>query len=452
MKMFRSIKWRATTAFLFILLFILCLVVGFSYVQLTRAVYSNEGVVSNVYTTNIDIPSGVGEVPVLNYKSLFNYTIPASRLDAIRDESVTTIGIQTKLGLLSLDQGQFISDETEGDQSIWIYYRLSPVDPSKFEIMVMMRPLAETRSVLGKFTNVLVIALPVVLVLAVLSGFLLVRRLLHPINKITETVNKISAENSFQEIESPSSTELTELTRGLNLALARLHEVVERKQKLIADTSHELRTPLTVLQGEATLALRKQRTTEEYEKYLQTIARESSNLSSMVNKLSLLSKLEGNRDKTDLAPLDLTRLLGDVSPGLEILCSNEGLKFDVQLDKDIRVFGDEFKLRELILNLAENAVKYNSPGGSVNFSLSNRNGNAIIQVSDTGIGIEQQHLSRIFERYYRVETSRVRNRDGTGLGLYLCHKIVELHGGRIGVESEPGKGSIFRVYLPLKSN
>ncbi|HXY74292.1 MAG TPA: HAMP domain-containing sensor histidine kinase [Dehalococcoidales bacterium] len=453
MRFFRSIKWRATTYFLLIFLFILCLVVGFSYFLLAQAVYSNEAAPINAYTTTTDIPNSIPgntTAPVNNdFQKLNGYTISGKRLDAIRSGSQSELQIQIQSGTLTIDQRNFISSEAQGDQKVWVYYRVSPANTTKYEIMVMVRPASETRLLLGQFTNILILILPFTLLLAFLTGYLLLKRLLQPIKTITAKVQEINNNNSRGKIDLSPDAELGELTASLNQAFGQLQETIDRERQAIADTSHELRTPLTVLQGEATLALRKKRTAEEYEKHLKTIQAESTYLASLLNKLMMLVKLENNPNALIINEVDLTKLLENLAVSAKLLCEQNGLTFDAQIAGNAKIPGDEIKLRELFYNLLENAVKYNQNGGQVSLSLNNdANGNAVIRVCDTGIGIKTEYLSRIFDRFYRVDKTSS-PKDGLGLGLYICEKIVELHNGRIEVESDFGKGTVFTVYLPL---
>lgn len=449
MRFLRSIKWRITTVFLGILLFVLCVVVGFSYFLLAQAVYSNEGTPSRIYTTEIDIPDSVIEVSATHYEKLTSYTISGNHLDTIRDGSKNDIRIQTSLGILTLDQSIFIPDDAQGDQNVWIYYRVSPTDLSKYELMIFVRGANQTRLILGHFANILILALPFALVLAFFIGYVLLKRMLQPIGTIAETVRKIDGKTLHKKIELPSITEFDELTADLNQAFERIQETVDLERQIVADTSHEIRAPLTVMQGEATLVLRRKRTVEEYEECLRVFSRESTYLSSIVNKLLLIAQLDSSPELLDVEEIDLSDLLNELSPSFKLLCEEHDLAFKFEAEVGVKIHGNRLKLRELFFNLVDNAVKYNRDGGEVSLLLKMDYGYARVDISDKGIGIQQKHLGKLFERFYRIDKSFSRSKDGAGLGLAICKRIVDMHHGKIEVQSEIGKGSTFSVYLPL---
>ncbi len=455
MRFLKSIKWRMTTSYLLVLLVILCLFIGFSYFLLARAVYSNEAVPLIVYTTEINIPdnalTGSG-VDNNNYNLLHVYTIRANKLRSIQDVAESIIRIGTPIGVLPLDQSKFISNGTEGDHNVWIYYRLSPVDLNKYELMMVVRPSSETRLILGQFTDILIYALPVTLILVFVVGFFLLKRMLRPIDAITATVQRINSKNPYRKMEIPRNSEFGELTASLNQAFGRLQETVNRERQLVADASHEIRAPLTVMQGEATLALRRKRTVEEYEQCLQVFSRESAYLAAMVNKLLLVAYLDNATELLNAEDVNLSDFLTELSPSFKLLCEEHTLTFKFETEAGIHVRGDKSKLRELFFNLIDNAVKYNHSNGQVSLSLKAVNGYARADVSDKGIGIQQEQLGRLFERFYRVDKSSSRNEGGTGLGLAISQRIAELHGGKISVASKVNVGSTFTVELPIKSS
>jgi signal transduction histidine kinase len=427
-------------------------VVGFSYLQLSRAVYNNEIAPEFVYTTLIDIPitSQTGSnIDSVNYTSLSLYTISSSRINEIISSEERVTHIQTPYGVLLLDETQFIPKDANGDQKVWIYYRTSPLDASKYEIMVFVRPVNQIRQILGQFTNILILALPVIIVLAFIVGFLLIRRLLRPIRAIEETVRRIDDQKPYRAIEVPPGSEFGKLAATINQAFGRLHDTVNRERQLVSDASHELRAPLTVLRGEASLALKRTRTVEEYEKCLTVISEESSYLSSLVNKLLLIGHLDRSTELLDCEEFDLTDYLSQLSTSFKLLCDKRTITFKLAAKAGIKIRGDKLKLRELFFNLIDNAVKYNRNGGEVSLSLKLDGNYARVDISDKGIGIQQEHLGKIFERFYQVDKSISQNEGGAGLGLSICKRIVDLHNGKIEVASEFGKGSTFSVFLPL---
>jgi len=445
-----SIKWRMTTGYLLILLVILFVICGFSYFLLTRAVYSNEAAPSIVYTMEIDIPNSIGNTgSTENYKMLSVYILPSEKTKAIQAGTASLMRIGTSIGELSFDQSKFITADAQGSQKVWIYYRLSPTDMTKYELMIIVRPVAATRLILGQFTNILIYALPVIIILVFVVGFFLLKRMLQPIDIITKTVQQLNNRSPYKNINVPSGSEFRELTSSLNGAFGRLQATVDRERQMVADVSHEIRTPLTVMQGEATLALRRKRTVEEYEKCLQVFSTESAYLAAMVNQLLLIAQLDYATDLQNAEEVNLSSLLAELSLDFKVLCEQHALTFKFVSETGVLIHGNKLKLRELFFNLIDNAVKYSHQGKMVSLSLKRDNGFARVDISDEGIGIKQEDLGKIFNRFYRINTASSRDDGGAGLGLAICKRIVELHKGRIEVKSEHGQGSTFSVFLPI---
>jgi signal transduction histidine kinase len=181
---------------------------------------------------------------------------------------------------------------------------------------------------------------------------------------------------------------------------------------------------------------------------LEACASEISRMSRLVETLLFLSNVDAEKVALDLKPIHLERLMGEIAEEARILAGPKHIHVELINGADAIVHGDEMKLRRLLLNLSDNAVKYTPEGGRIILRSMPENGYAEIHVTDTGIGIESQHLARIFDRFYRVDKSRSRAEGGYGLGLAICKWIAEAHGGNIHVESSPGNGSTFSVRLP----
>jgi signal transduction histidine kinase len=277
-------------------------------------------------------------------------------------------------------------------------------------------------------------------------GFFLVKRLLRPIDAIKQTIQGVNSSNPYKNIELPPGSEFGELTGSLNQAFGRMQETVDRERQIITEASHELRGPMTVLQGEAELALRRSRTAEEYEKTIRILSHESAHLSEMVNKLFLVTKLENAPTLTNPETVNLSDFLTELAPAFKTLCDKRGLPFKMNIEPNIKLTGERFKLRELFYNLVDNAAKFNRPGGEVAVSLKMEGNYARVDVRDTGIGIKPENMEKLFQRFFRIDKD---DATGAGLGLVICQKIAELHHGSITVVSKYGKGSTFSVLLPV---
>jgi signal transduction histidine kinase len=186
-----------------------------------------------------------------------------------------------------------------------------------------------------------------------------------------------------------------------------------------------------------------------YNEFLNDINSEIDRLNTIINDLLTLVKIDTEEVQIDQQPVDLVELVKNTLRGLQILAQQKHISLEAFYDDDLTVSGDTVKLQQVISNIVDNAIKYTPDGGRVTVEVYENSGNAVVKISDTGIGIPANDLPHIFDRFFRVDKARSRATGGTGLGLSIAHKIILLHGGNIRVVSEEGKGSIFYIELPL---
>jgi len=203
------------------------------------------------------------------------------------------------------------------------------------------------------------------------------------------------------------------------------------------------------VQAESTLALRKERSQEDYRKSLELISQEAGHMSAVVGKLLYLARIDASKDQVNFERINLKELLSELSSDIEVLAREKGIEFKLAPLEDLLIEGDRVKLEQLFLNLLENAIRYTSGGGNISASIVREGKTAVIAIKDSGIGISKEHIPHIFERFYRVDKARSRAEGGAGLGLAICKHIVQVHNGKIEVESQVDKGSTFSISLPL---
>ncbi|MBD3181711.1 HAMP domain-containing protein [Candidatus Poribacteria bacterium] len=216
------------------------------------------------------------------------------------------------------------------------------------------------------------------------------------------------------------------------------------KGELVANASHELRTPLTAMRGY--LETFEDEDPETQKMFIQVVRRNVDRISNMVSDLLLLSRLEVSEAQRDFEKVDIAEVSENVIKLIERIAQNKGLELKMEIEPGLVVNGDPFLLEQMMLNLLDNAVKYTEKG-EVALHASQEDGKVKIQISDTGVGIPQRHLSRIFERFYRVDKARSRDLGGTGLGLSIVKHIIQIHEGSIDVESQPGIGTKFNIII-----
>jgi signal transduction histidine kinase len=264
----------------------------------------------------------------------------------------------------------------------------------------------------------------------------------------TETV---LAKKRLEELNRTLEKKIDERTQQLYEANQELNQVLDLKSKFISDASHELRTPLTIIQGNLDLATTELRSSNKKVPEAYTlINKEVSHMTNILTDLTVLSNTDANSEKYNYDKINLPLLLLDITTSLGVLAKQKDIT--IHLDKkpeNLYIMGDETKIEKALLNLIRNAIKYTDCNGEIKIWLENNETEAIINISDTGIGIPAEDLPYIFERFYRVDKARSRQEGGSGLGLAIVKSIIEAHQGHIEVKSEAGIGSTFIIYLPL---
>ncbi len=290
------------------------------------------------------------------------------------------------------------------------------------------------------------------LLLAAVVGAFLAHTALRPIDEITRTARRISQREDLSErlaVPAPPHDEVGRLAATFNEMLERLQRLFEAQQRLVADVSHELRTPLTTVRGNLDLlrrgALEDPASRKEA---LDAIEGEIGRMSRLVSDLLLLAQADAGI-RLDLKPVELDTILLDVYRQAQIMAAGTGVQVHLGNEDQAVVRGDADRLRQLLLNLVENGIKYTPAGGKVTLSLYRDNDWVQVSVADTGIGIAPEDLPHIFERFYRGSKRRAQGRNGIGLGLAIARWLAEAHGGQLTVASRLGEGSTFTLWLPL---
>jgi heavy metal sensor kinase len=292
-----------------------------------------------------------------------------------------------------------------------------------------------------EFVSVLLLALPLALVLAGFSGFALARKALAPIDAMARKAEKISAErlNERLPIEN-SEDELGHLARAFNATLARLEAAFDQLRRFTADASHELRTPLTAIRSVGEVALQTPKSATEYRDVIGSMLEETDRLTRLVDSLLTLSRADAGRidvQRSDISLLDLAR---EASSLVEVLAEEKRQRISIEGDPKLIVSGDRLILRQALINLIDNAIKYSPVGAEIFVRAgTGKDRELIIDVVDQGPGVPQEHRSRIFDRFYRVDSARSREWGGAGLGLAISRWAVEVHGGQISLESADGQ-------------
>jgi heavy metal sensor kinase len=311
--------------------------------------------------------------------------------------------------------------------------------------------LEDNRAFLARFSNGLLASIPAMMLVSALGGYWVSRRALRPLDRLTTAVQSISIGNLSGRLPIGNTRdELQRLAVTCNGMLSRLEDSVSRIQRFTADASHELRSPISFMRTVAEVALRNPQTDEESRELFEAILTESAQASSLLEEMLLLARADSRETDLRFEPVDLADVLDDVQERVRTLAEAKNQHFTMRRAGSARVNGDRSSLRRLVWTLMDNAVKYTPPGGRIELSLETRGPEAHVTVRDTGIGIPEEMLSRIFDRFFRADPSRAQM-EGSGLGLAIAKWIADMHHAVIAVESAEGCGATFRVVFPSLS-
>lgn len=327
-------------------------------------------------------------------------------------------------------------------------YRLAVVRDARAEVAAAY-PAAEVDYMLRSLFSLLLYAIPALIVISIFAGWFLARRALRPVDDIARAAKRITAERLAERLPTTQySDEIGRLTEILNEMIARLERSFEQVRQFTADASHELKTPLAILMGELEVALRNPDLAYDARITLESCLEEVVRLTQVVQGLLDLSRAESGQLHIDHRDVNLTALLEDLCEDVEILAERKSIRVSHRIQKDLHVLGDQVRLHQAILNVLENALKYTPNNGSVHVELYAEFSNVLVKIADTGIGIAEEKLLRIYDRFYRVDQARSQDVQGNGLGLSIVRWIVEMHNGTIQAQSVLGVGTTFIITLP----
>jgi len=306
--------------------------------------------------------------------------------------------------------------------------------------------LKKIQSLRDNLFTILIISAPLLLLLTVLGGYIILSRALTPVKNVVQTARRITTEDLSLRIESNNrKDEIGQLITTLNQMIARLDHSVQQIKKISSDASHDLKTPITVIRGEIEIALRNERSKEEYKNTLVSVAEEARKMDQLINNLLFLSRIEARQHPLPKKSIQLDEILLEAFEKTQQLAISKGLRYIITQMDTVLIQGDAVMIKRLMVNLFDNAIKYTPPAGEVRISLIKKGEQIVLEIKDTGIGIPEEDLSRIFDRFYRVDQSRSQEIEGSGLGLSIVKKISELHNARIMVTSMKDRGTTFNI-------
>jgi heavy metal sensor kinase len=316
-------------------------------------------------------------------------------------------------------------------------------------VVLLLAPLEAVDRELDRVRAVLLAAGPVALLLSAGFGYWLARRALAPVDRLRREAEAVTAERLDRRLPVVNpDDEFGRLTQTINAMIARLERSFVEVRRFTADASHELRTPLTVLRTQVEVALGKRLDPADHQQLLGNVLEELVRLSRLTDQLLTLSRRDAGVEQLTPGPLDLHALVAGVVDALRPLAEVKDVRLQLEGKGPLVIAGDEGRLRQVFINLLDNALKYTPEGGAVTVCVGRQGEAGVVSVADTGIGIPPEHLPHVFDRFYRVDRARSGAEGGTGLGLSIALSIVKAHGGDIRLTSTDGQGTVCTVTLP----
>ncbi|MHB0975886.1 MAG: sensor histidine kinase [Candidatus Aquicultorales bacterium] len=450
----RSIRSRLTAWFVIVLGVILTLFGVFAYqtiktrmlADIVQSLHTETAAVEKRFGQDAALIKGTDGVSSQNTAVLV-FNRPGRMIESSHPR--LTSPVDTRAVASALNDGESkLARITAGSFGEVLVYTAPVVEEGEVRGAVQAaRSLKSYNATLATLRLSLVVFIPFCLALAAAGGLFMSTKALSPVQDITNTARVISAHNLDERIEVKTLDEVGELAGTINDLLARLQASMEKDRRFAADASHELRTPLTAMRGEIEVALARERGGDEYRTVLLETLDQVEEMSSLVEGLLTLARLDGS-SPLEIEEVYLEELL--IEAAVQVRKAHPEKKdvaIDVSADGRLTVKGDRVKLKQLFGNLIDNAVKFSPLDGRVCVEAASRKGLVAVTVRDEGQGIAPQDLPFVFDRFYRADAARA-NGQGSGIGLSIALRIAEAHGGGIAVESQEGGGSTFIVRLP----
>jgi two-component system OmpR family sensor kinase len=324
------------------------------------------------------------------------------------------------------------------------------VQRAHHRLVILAMPTATVTTPVNQLLKIFLWLCPVVILIAVAGGMYVSKQSLAKLNQVVETAQKITADRLHDRIpEHKAKDEIGKIVSTFNEMISRLDVSFRQMKQFSADASHELLTPLTVLRTQLETALNSRVAADDLKKIIADCLDETLHMSSILENLLLLAKGDAGQVGIKREKIDLSDLLREMYEDSIVLGSQKSIRISAEVSPEVFILGDKSRLRQMLLNLIDNAIKYNQVNGSITISLARMGGKALLTVRDTGIGIREEDIPRIFDRFYRVDRARSREQGGSGLGLSITKWIVGAHGGTIDVSSKLNQGTEFLISLPL---
>lgn len=305
---------------------------------------------------------------------------------------------------------------------------------------------------LKRFLGILLLSLPLTLISAAIGGYAMASRALNPITAMAQQAEQITPKRLHDRLTVGANDEVGNLSRVFNQMLSRIEQSFEQLHRFAADASHELRTPLASIRSMGEVALQKEATPDEYREIIGSILEEISRLTNLVESLLTLSRADAGQFQIKREVVSLADIVAEAASLVDVLIEEKNLKFTFETEKATAVRGDRLILRQAVVNILHNAVKFTPERGSISARIFRENSCFTLSVTDSGPGIPTEHLAKVFDRFYRIDSARTGSPKGAGLGLSIAQWAAKAHDGEIGHSPAPGGGCTFWIRIPVDSS
>jgi len=308
--------------------------------------------------------------------------------------------------------------------------------------LIVAMSLEDSAMVLNNLFTILLVSFPFILIVLFLIARFIAGRSIKPISSIIETSNNITKDNLTSRIPLPlNKDELFTLSTTINNLLDRVENAIEREKQFTSDASHELRTPLAVIKGTLEVLIRKPRNAEEYKKKIDFCINEVNRLNYLVDELLLLARFENQKQTLKVEKVSLNALFLDIISRNSTIISEKKIKCDIHFAKDYYIKTDSYLLSIIVNNILTNAIKYSKQKDTINFVIAENSNSLVCSITDTGIGIAEEDLQKIFDQFYRSKSNEHPEIKGTGLGLSIVKRLCLLLQIELQIESKENEGT-----------
>lgn len=438
----KSIRFRIIILFSSILIIAIGVIFSSFYIFTNKIIYQEVDKELSLHSHNLD---QFGNVPTMVTVQLDqNGNVTKSSVDF----NSSTMLFSNLFKIAQKNRSITFINQSMGNTPMRFLIKPTWTDDKLTEVLLVAHPIEAIQKSLNSLMSTLAFIFIIFILPVILGAIVFTQKIIKPISSVIQNMDDITTENLEMRLPNPKSNdEIEKLTLTFNNLLDRLHQSFKRERQFIEDIAHELKTPIATLKGGIELTLSKDRSNTEYKRTLEETLIDTDRISKLVSNLLDLAWVGMSQNTLNNKQFNLSEVTNDLAQIALKLGLQKNIVVNIDIDKNIKIYGDESKISRAILNLIDNAIKYTSSNKNVLISLKQLKRTIILTIRDEGVGISKSDLEHVFERFYRG--SKTAKTLGSGLGLAIAEGIIKTHSGDIKIESKIGKGTIVKVILPI---